>query len=164
MPSILFICTVNRFRSPLAEVIFRSECSKRGLDSAWQVGSAGTWTEPGLLPMPDAISFAQVMGLDLTSHRSRLVNADLMHASNLILVMESGQKEALVFEFPASAKKVVLLSEAVGGVAYDIPDPYSSEEPALEVAKELYKMIRDGFDMICQLAENVIPVENKALE
>lgn len=37
--------------------------------------------------------------------------------------MESGQKEVLELEYPKSAKEIYLLNEAVGGIAYDIPDP-----------------------------------------
>jgi protein-tyrosine phosphatase len=155
MPSILFVCTANRFRSPLAEAIFRAELSRQGRQADWQISSAGTWTQPGLAPMPEAISAASELGLDITCHRSRPISAALIQENTLVVVMESGQKEALTFEFPNSLKKTFLLAEITVGMAYDIPDPFSSEEPVREVVKELCVLIRDGFENICQVAERM---------
>ncbi|MFH2040858.1 MAG: hypothetical protein ABIJ65_15635 [Chloroflexota bacterium] len=155
MSSILFICTANRFRSILAETIFLDELTKRDLQSEWIVGSAGTWTENGLSPMPETLTTAQELGLKLSSLKSRLINAEMINKYSLILVMESGQKEALNLEFPNSLGRVHLLSEVTCGMAYDIPDPFMSEEPAVGVAKDLYQLIRDGFEKICQLADEL---------
>jgi protein-tyrosine phosphatase len=153
MPSILFVCTANRFRSPLAEAIFQAELTKRGLQTDWQVGSAGTWTKDGLPAMPEAISAARELGLDLTFHRSRPVSAELLRQCDLVFVMESGQKEALIIEFSAIIENVFLLTEGVGGVAYDIPDPFFTDESPVSIAKELIGLFHNGFEKIVQLAE-----------
>jgi len=153
MTSILFVCTANRFRSPLAEAAFRFELEKSDHYATWSVGSAGTWAERGMPAMPDAIQAAAEFGLDLSSHRSRLINIDLLKEYSLILVMQSGHKEALSIEFPGLTQKVFLLSEAIDGTSYDIPDPYVTGEPPREIAREVIDLIGAGWMKICQLAK-----------
>jgi len=52
MPTILFICTANRYRSPIAEGCFKNEMVKHNQGSDWTVLSAGTWTTDSLPAMP----------------------------------------------------------------------------------------------------------------
>ncbi|MGD0879872.1 MAG: hypothetical protein ABSA01_17245 [Anaerolineales bacterium] len=93
------------------------------------MGSAGTWNEPGLPADGRALQEARQWGLAIKSHRSIHVNAVLLSQSNLVLVMEAGQTEALQVEFPKERKKVYLLSEAADGLQYDIPDPNDPTHP-----------------------------------
>ena len=155
MPSLLFLCTANRFRSPLAAAIFRNLLQQAGRADSWHVESAGTWTAPGLAVIPSARQAARRLGLDLQMHASAPVDALTLDEYDLILVMESGHKEALSSEFPSVRKRVYLLSEAVEGLAYDIPDPVLSREQAGEIAQELDGLLTRGFDQICSLAERL---------
>lgn len=43
MPSVLFVCTANMCRSPMAMVLFRRRLDQAGLASGWRVESAGAW-------------------------------------------------------------------------------------------------------------------------
>lgn len=95
----------------------------------WSVGSAGTWTKPGLPADARALQDASVWGLDIKAHRSWQVNADLLSRNNLVLVMEAGQKEALQVEFPKDKEKIFLLSEVADGVPYDFPEPVAPIYP-----------------------------------
>ena len=52
----------------------------------------------------------------------------MLKESDVVLVMEEGQKEAIQNEFPFAQNKVHLLSEVVEGVAYDVPDPAGAGE------------------------------------
>ncbi len=77
----------------------------------------------------------------------------MLSQSNLVLVMEAGQKEALQVEFPKESGKVYLLSEVAEGVPYDIPDPSDPDIAThKEIAKELYELIKRGYKNICNLA------------
>jgi len=153
MPSILFVCLANRFRSPLAAAFFCQHLDQVADKQSWTVGSAGTWTEAGLPPDARALQVAKDWGLDIKAHRSRQVNAVLLSQRNLVLVMEAGQKEALQVEFPKERDKIYLLSEVVDGNPYDIPDPFSLDGPTYkEIALELYELIKRGFKNICNLA------------
>jgi protein-tyrosine phosphatase len=151
MPTVLFVCTANRYRSPIAEACFRQELSKHAQNDGWKVLSAGTWTTDGLPPMQAAIKDAEKFKLDIRNHQSCVITKDLIEDSSLILVMEQGQKEALRQEFPKHREKILLLSEVSRGIPYDIPDPMA--DPAIgSVAGEIYKLIEGGFEKICALA------------
>ena len=153
MPSILFVCLANRFRSPLAAAYF-SHCLEQVADrERWSVSSAGTWTEAGLPADNRAIRAASGWGLEIKDHRSRQVDASILAQSNLILVMEASQKEALQVEFHKERSKIFLLSEMVDGTLTDVPDPFGPEGvPYQEIIIELFDLIKRGFDKIYNLA------------
>ena len=158
MPSILFVCLANRYRSPLAAAFFCQCLEQAANRQDWSVGSAGTWTKAGLPPDGRALQDARDCGLDIKAHRSRQVNAVLLSQSNLVLVMEAGQKEALQVEFPREREKIYLLSEVVDGVPYDIPEPNDPDTSHQEIANEIYGLIKRGFKNICNLALNTINI------
>jgi protein-tyrosine-phosphatase len=157
MPSILFICTANRFRSPLAALYFAREVVRHNDDQNLQVSSAGVWTRDGLPATEDVIDFAKQYSLNLNYHKSRLVSEEILSSSDLILVMESGQKEAITQEFSGIKNKIFLLTEAVGYPPYDIPDPYQSKEPYEYIGEEIIKMIDQGYDQIVSLGKKLVP-------
>lgn len=151
MPTILFICTANRYRSPIAAACFQEELNKHGLGGNWVVLSAGTWTKDGLPAWPDAVTSASQLGLDIADHRSAAITADLLQQADLVLVMEQGQKEALQNEFPKEKEKIFLLSETTKGKVYDIPDPIQDPD-AGNVTAEIITLIQNGFDKIAEMA------------
>lgn len=163
MPSVIFVCTGNRFRSPLAAAAFRQALANSNATGQWVVGSAGTWTDPGLPPAREAVQAASQLGVSLDGHASCLVNEELLSGYDLILVMEMGHKEALESEFPDVENRVFLLSEVVDGMNYDIPDPASSNEGSpQEIANEVCNLVRKGFSRICLQAEHLAGARNSA--
>ena len=120
------------------------------------MGSAGTWAQPGLPSEARALKDARDRGLNIKSHRSRQVNAALLSQSNLVLVMEAGQKEALQVEVPKDREKIYLLSEVTDGIPYDIPDPFGADSGThQEISGELYELIKRGFENISRLALDI---------
>jgi len=153
MPSVLFVCTGNQFRSPIAAAAFTKKLNDEGGAAGWRVESAGTWAVAGKPPLPEAIRAAAACGLSLEGHTACMVEASILSNSDLILVMEGGQKEAILSEFPNVSKRVFLLSEVAEGVAYDIPDPLAGEEDlSEEITKEVCDLVGKGFRKICELA------------
>jgi protein-tyrosine phosphatase len=154
MPSILFVCTANLYRSPLAAAFLRDEL-KTSPDNGrkWAIDSAGTWTKPGTPIHPQTIEDAHRFGLDVREHRSKQVSAELLAKQDLILVMESGHKEALHIEFSEKSEKIYLLSEVVDGMTYDIPDPFSNEGiHDRDIVNELQLIIKRGLKNIISMA------------
>lgn len=145
MASVLFVCTGNMYRSPIAAEIFRNLLLRNGQRSHWNVSSAGTWTVNGRPAPNDAIEIAKSFGVNLESHRTRMVNQKILQEANLILVMEEGHKEALQVEFPFAQKKIQLLSQIAFGFAYDIPDPASARGETRTIIQELVNMVRTGY-------------------
>lgn len=152
MSSILFVCTANRFRSPLAAAMFQSLLDRAALAEKISVESAGTWADPDLAATPEAEIFARKVGADLSGHRSLCIDREIVRSHQLIIVMEAGHKEALQNEFPEAAERIFMLSEMAGKPAYDIPDPYTSQESPAVVANELYQLLENGFVSILQKA------------
>lgn len=152
MPFVLFVCTANRFRSPLAAAFFRGALKNSAGEDAWRVDSAGTWAAPGLPPLAEVSLIARKYGLDLTWHRSKPVTEALLSASDLILVMESGHREALQAEFPSVDGRIFLLSQAAEDRTYDIPDLTDSVDAMFEIAANLSDLIQMGSENICRLA------------
>jgi protein-tyrosine-phosphatase len=152
MPSVLFVCMANQFRSPLAAAIFRKSLEEKGLAGSWQVGSAGTWATPGQAALPSAQAAARVLGLDLSGHRATRLNEQMLSAYDLILVMQSSQKEALQGEFPALYEHIYLLSHVLERRTYDIQDVSSPEQDVTEVSNDLNGLLRHSLDCICILA------------
>ncbi len=153
MPSVLFVCTGNQYRSPIAAAAFLRQLNRQGKASRWTVRSAGTWTTPNQPPLPDAVRVAQDLGLNIRNRTTRKVTADEVSKYDLILVMEQKHKETLNSEFPTASKKIHLLSEVVNHLDYDIWDPADPSVSAKGVAIELCDSIRRGFQEICELAE-----------
>lgn len=152
MPSVLFVCTANRFRSPLASAFFRDALRSLRADETWEVDSAGAWTIPGLPVLPEVSLIARKYGLDLARHRSKPVTEALLSNFDLILVMETGHLEALQNEFPSHSGRIYLLSQVTEGRVYSVPDLIRSAESMMEVGGNLHDLIRSGFENICALA------------
>lgn len=150
--SVLFICTANRFRSPLASAIFSKLLRESGNSETFKVSDAGTWTEEGLAVTREALVFGESIGVDLSKHTSQVINAKILSEHQLVIVMEMGHKEAIISEFPEAAKKVYVMTEIAGGTPYDIPDPYMLGENGNEIANEIRQFIITNFDRIIQLS------------
>jgi protein-tyrosine-phosphatase len=154
MPSILFVCTANRFRSPIAAIYFAREVVSHRDDNVIRVSSAGTWTAASQPVTPEALIQAKKYHLNLSMHKSRPVTQEILSKADLILVMENNHKEAILQEFPFCDDRLYLLTEAVTGIPEDIPDPYASEETPEVITEEIINLIDQGYDQIVQLARN----------
>lgn len=152
MPSVLVICTANICRSPVGEALLRDRLHKRGLDD-WSVTSAGTWAQAGLGAARHSQELMAEQGIDLSNHRSRMVEKSHLDDADLVLCMELGHAEALQVEFPENGKKVHLISEMVGR-NHSIADPFGRPiEMYRAMLSELTEIVDSGLDRIVALAE-----------
>ena len=83
---LLFVCSGNTCRSPLAAAIARREAEARGLTGV-AVESAGVSAHDGAPASDGAILVGMERGLDVTGHRARALTREAVAASDLILVM-----------------------------------------------------------------------------
>jgi len=154
MRSVLFVCTANRCRSPMAEALLRAKVAQEGQAEEWRIESAGTWAEPGIAVTPLTQGAMQKRGLDVSGHRSQAIDGGLMRTMGLILVMTDSHRESLCAEFPAEAHKVVLVSQLIGQT-FNIDDPVAGTEQDYDVcADELTRIIDAGFDSLTALVDD----------
>lgn len=162
MPAILFVCTANQFRSPIAAACFSKKLASMHWEGDWIVQSAGTWTTPGAPALPVAIIAARKIGVSLEGHETKPINPELVSLQDLILVMESGQKEALQNEFSIFSRRIFLLSEIVQNNIEEIVDPVMSDTNSyIETANQINSMIERGFYRICGKAIKTSPYATK---
>lgn len=151
MPHILFVCTANICRSPVAEAVLRRRLRERGM-ADWTVGSAGTWAVQERGAAQNSVHVLAERGIDISDHRSRMVSREMLDEADLILCMESGHVEALKAEFPEVAHRIHLLSEMVGE-GFGISDPYRGPlEEYQQMAVAVTDLIDRGLQRIVDLA------------
>lgn len=159
MPTILFVCKANQFRSPIAAACLRQIVQRDFPEEQWGIGSAGTWAENGLRVPDISLQVAEKLNLSgLTQHRSRRITPTLLGLADLVIVMEGGQKEALRYEFPAVANHIFQISEIVTQMAYDIDDIDEIDNPRInpeEVGDILFQLISKGSANILNLAREL---------
>jgi protein-tyrosine phosphatase len=135
----------------MAAALLKTKVAGLGRAAEWRIESAGTWAAPGLPAMPLAQTILQQRGLDVSDHRSQVIDGQLMRTMDLILVMTESHRESLCVEFPVEAHKVMLMSRLIGQT-FDIDDPVGGAEQVYEAcADELARIIDAGFERLTAL-------------
>ncbi len=148
MHSILFVCSANMCRSPMAEALFSNLLKQHEDLDDWYVSSAGVWALEGNRASEGAVKAMERRGIDLRYHRARQVTAEMIMDSDLVLVMEQNHKEALRVSFPKFTARIYLLAEMVG-LSHDIRDPIGGMAADYDdTVNELEKLFEAGFRRI----------------
>ena len=141
--SILFVCTGNICRSPLAEGIFRHLVTEAGRDADVLIDSAGTggWHE-GELPDPRSRAIAKTHGIDISGQRARQIRPDDFNRFSLILAMDRGNLASLRRSAGStSSAEIALFNQYTLGQNKDVPDPYYGGEDGF---LNVYNMLLAG--------------------
>src|ERR1041384_1865150 len=113
MKTILFVCTGNVCRSPMAEGIFRHASQGRG-------------AVDGQPPSPYAVQAVRELGIDISSQRSRMLTPDLVAQADYIFGMTHNHIDTVMLLYPQAAEKTFLLrefDETLDFFEKDISDP-----------------------------------------
>ena len=123
--NILFVCTGNTCRSPLAEGFLKKILREHSLGEM-EIGSAGLAALPGSSASSHAVKVALEGSVSLDEHKARLVKAELITKADLIIVMEPGHRQQLLDRYPHVSDKIYLLRHFAryGSRERGIPDPY----------------------------------------
>src|SRR5260221_6467356 len=106
MKTILFICTGNVCRSPMAEALFRRAVRGRG---EFRVYSAGIGALDGQPPTPHSVRAMRELGVDISAQRSRMLTAELVRSADIILGMTHRHVDTGTLLYPQAAEKTLLL-------------------------------------------------------
>jgi protein-tyrosine phosphatase len=107
---LVVLCTGNRFRSPLAEVLLRDLTAELPVD----VSSGGTLSLPPSPALPEAIEAATRMKLDLSPHRCRHMSEAGLADADLVVGFERMHVAAAVVDGGAAAERTFTMPELVG--------------------------------------------------
>jgi glycine hydroxymethyltransferase len=139
MKTILFICTGNVCRSPMAEGLFRQAMNGRG---DFRILSAGLGAMDGQPPSPHSVTALKEIGIDISGQRSRALTADLVRQADFIFGMTHSHVDTIALLYPPAAEKTFLLrefDETLEPFEKDIGDPIGS-------AYEIYVHCRDQIE------------------
>jgi protein-tyrosine phosphatase len=136
---VLFVCTGNTCRSPLAEALARDltartlgvptgEVLSRGVAFA----SAGISTMPGMPASEGSLAAAEEVEVDLSGHQTRVLDVDTVQRADHVFCMTASHRQAILAEVPQAAPRVALLRPD----GLDITDPYGRDLAA-------YRRVRD---------------------
>ena len=122
MKKLLFVCSGNTCRSPLAEGIAKKLFPDDLLKKV-EISSAGSSAVDGLPASSPAIEVAGTHSIDLSNHRSTLLSRTLVKEVDLIITMGSKHRETVGIIEPSALDYTYLLTEFCDVECGDIPDP-----------------------------------------
>ncbi len=152
MKVILFVCTGNICRSPMAVGLLRQRLAEKGLEGQYQVISAGVSAVDGYRASRNGVFVMAERGIDTTCHIAHTVTGNDMIMANLVLSMSRRQAQSLRQSWPQYAWKVYLLSE-MAGRRQDIKDPFGGTVDQYRAAADVIsRYIDEGLERILELA------------
>ncbi len=144
--TILFICTGNICRSPMAEGKFRHLVEQNKADLI--VKSAGVGAQNGQPPSENAIRAMQDLEIDISPQRSQMLTAELASEADMIIGMTHGHVEMVNLMYPQAAEKTFLLRDFDDSLPLherEVADPLGG---TLEIYRLCRDQISDGIDSL----------------
>ncbi len=136
---VLFVCSGNTCRSPMAAGLFNSMA--KGKNLRYRALSAGIYAVSGSAPAENAVEVSAENGIDISGHLAVQFNLDMADKADMILTMSPGNKSTLIQSFPSISDKIFVLPEYVGDTLFtDVFDPYGGNIKIYESCFSMLKM------------------------
>lgn len=137
---VLFVCTGNTCRSPMAEGLLRKALEGR---NDFKVGSAGVAASKGTSASPETLKVLKKKGATMDGFRSRPVTEALLSEASHVFAMTEGHLAVLEARFPQYGDKFFLVREFSGisdkRQGLDVPDPIGMGMPAYEEVAKVFE-------------------------
>src|ERR1700733_11339303 len=142
LKNILFVCTGNVCRSPMAEGLFRHMVANR---PDIRVRSAGVSAFPGQPPSPHAVEVLAELRVDISKLRSLPLSEEMVRGASCIIAMTRSHMESIHYLFPEAAEKTFLLREFEDyAPSLDVSDPIGLGREAYEVTRDIIRRALPG--------------------
>ncbi len=143
---IIFVCTGNTCRSPMAEGFFNEFCKKNNRDDMISL-SRGVFAEIGKPASENSIISASQFGADISSHTACQLTSDDIYSSDYIFTMTDAHKALILNTFPDFSQKVFSISEFAS--CSDISDPFGGDISVYrKCAKEIYDAVQKIYEKL----------------
>jgi len=138
---ILFVCTGNTCRSPMAGAYFKRLCEKSGRTDI-TVETAGTFAGEGEPASSQSVSVMRDCGIDLTAHKSSMLTKGKIDAADLIIAMTSSHRQHIGSMSSAALKKTRTLLEFTQNEG-NISDPFGGTE---KIYSDCFSEMKEALD------------------
>jgi protein-tyrosine-phosphatase len=147
---VLFVCTGNTCRSPMAHGLLRKMAENEGLDY-FDVESAGIGTYDGYPPSAHAVQVALKDKVDISGIHSTQLQSDIMEEADIVIAMAKNHYDQMRSLYPEDAHKVYMLKafpDQNGDDSLSVADPIGLDEEFyaktyVEIKKELQRIWPD---------------------
>jgi protein-tyrosine phosphatase len=156
---IVFVCTGNTCRSPMAQGLLQSYLDEKGITNI-EVRTAGVMTIPGLLPTPEAVQVMEAAGIDIKKHRSAPLTPEMIRKADLILGMTPFHVQFALRLSDDARNRTFLLKEYTKSDLknYQITDPMGA---TLEVYKRVFREIKLAIERLCEMDSIHAPLDQE---
>lgn len=137
--TVLFVCSGNTCRSPMASALLRDALADRPEDGiSTEVRSAGASAFGGSPASPEAIEAMARLGIDLTTHRSAALTRELVRNAERVYTMTEAHRLAVLTLDPTADDRVLPLDPEG-----DVPDPYGGDiDQYVQTAERLLRLVK----------------------